>query len=84
MTEPVRRHTSTAEAFLSRRPDANPVLAETLLGLARCWDTLEMRGDGEHTVPRIANSVMKLVEQIGADESADPWDDLLRETGLHG
>jgi hypothetical protein len=75
----MRRHLEAAEVVVAKLDNPNAVLAESLLGLARAWDKIEVTGDGLGNVANISNQMVRVLHELGVDAGGDVWDDLVQE-----
>jgi len=75
----MRRHLEAAEVVVAKLDTPNAVLAESLLGLARAWDKIELTGDGLGNVANISNQMVRVLHELGVDAGGDVWDDLVQE-----
>ena len=75
----MRRHEEAAQVVIASLDTPNAVLAESLLGLARGWDRIETTGEGIGNIANIANQIVRTLKELGVDDDADVWDQLLED-----
>ncbi|MBT6930857.1 MAG: hypothetical protein HN986_08560 [Candidatus Marinimicrobia bacterium] len=75
----MRRHEEASQVVLAGLDTPNAVLAESLLGLARAWDIIETTGDGIGNIANLANQIVRTLKELGVDDDADVWDQLVVE-----
>lgn len=77
----MRRHLEAAEVVLAQVDAPNAVVAETLRGLARAWDVIELKpGESLGILPNLANQILRTLEVLGINPAAGDWvDELVAE-----
>lgn len=76
----MRRHLEAAEVVLAQVDAPNAVVAETLRGLARAWDVIELTNESLGILPNLANQILRTLEVLGINPAAGDWvDELVAE-----
>ena len=75
----MRRHEEASQVVLAGLDTPNAVLVESLLGLARAWDTIETTGKGVGNIANIANQIVRTLHELGVDDESDVWDRLVAD-----
>ena len=72
-----------ATIVLASLNEPNAVLSESLLGLARAWDYIELTGEAQHAIPSISLQMRKTLIALDEYRAEDIWDDILSESPDH-